>query len=1085
MKKNSFILIILYLLLSFNKTYSQTNWELLNPKPTANTGKDIDFVSNNIGYIITSNELLETLDAGNSWQKKQNISSGNDMSFYNSIGFIVGNYGYVLKSMNSGTSWTQISTGFNVTFNTINIIDKDNIILSSSNSIVKSTDGGITWESLTIPNVKVNKTFFVNSLTGHAACNGGTMLKTIDGGQNWYVTQSTNTFPSNFFTVYFVNENVGFSTREHSEMYKTTDGGETWLEVSGISQAIYDFHFLDEDIGFITGDHGATFKTMDGGATWSSIFFQSGYIYNTSMYGIYFKDSNIGYATGARGRIIKTIDGGNTWTQHSLTYNDINNLQFLDNSIGFAQSGNNFYKTIDGGTSWVLISSLSSYRSINNFTFIDESLGYAATGGTYGGQVLKTEDGGNTWEFLNNGYELIDEGITSIFFINKDIGFISGGFNRKKVMKTTDGGVNWTQVSNQIFGQIQFVNEQIGYGNRIGNYYSAMYKTIDGGNTWNISIEFEGEDINDFHFVDKNNGYFVGDQGLIYKTNDGGTNWQELNIPYEWYELVKFYSKNVGYIADEDGKLYRTMNGGVSWELLTAQYGVNSIELVSDKIFTAGANGKIYRSDIEYESVVLHINPTENISNSSVTLTGNVTSNEGVISGIQFEYSTDYSFNNSVSNTPSTIATNESLNVFVDLKNLNQNTTYYFRLRGSYNSIDYTSEILSFTTLTDYEITTNNTYNYTAITAEIRGNILSNEYDITNIEFQYGTQVDALNSSINGTPSLVIGNSTENIKASLDNLEPRTTYFYRIKATHQNENVYGNILSFTTYPEYAINLYNPSIDGNEVKLSAYINSYNRDITDIVFEYGTLNFENNIGANPSQISANNSAYISATLLNLDTDIVYYYRLKAIHNGETIYSEEHVFNLSGNIIMVSGTIVETGTESLELKGLINSNGAYLTNIQFEYGVTDNFGSLISGTPNFVYGYSTNLITSSINNPLSNQDYYYRLVATYNGNTIYSDTYQYTTGILGISDFFDNEQISIYPNPTTDFVNIKLKTHGIASSIEFYDIVGKLINLGDKLNSSDFIKIDITKFEKGIYILKVNFENNKTIYRKLIIN
>ncbi|WP_159023116.1 YCF48-related protein [Formosa sp. L2A11] len=122
MKKN--LLFLFCITLFINKIHSQTNWELLNPKPTTNTGKDVEFVTTNIGYIITSNELLETLDAGSTWLKKQNISSGNDLSFYNTIGYIVGNYGYVLKSTDNGTSWNQISTGFNSSFNTVNIIDK-------------------------------------------------------------------------------------------------------------------------------------------------------------------------------------------------------------------------------------------------------------------------------------------------------------------------------------------------------------------------------------------------------------------------------------------------------------------------------------------------------------------------------------------------------------------------------------------------------------------------------------------------------------------------------------------------------------------------------------------------------------------------------------------------------------------------------------------------------------------------------------------------------------------------------------------------------------------------------------------------
>lgn len=1083
MKKN--LLILFCIIICINKIHSQTNWELLNPKPTANTGKDVEFVTTNIGYIITSNELLETIDAGSTWLKKQNISGGNDMGFYNATGYIVGNNGYVLKSIDSGTSWSQISTGFNISYNTVNIIDDNNIILSTSNSIVKTDDGGVTWESLSIPNVNVVKTFFTTSLIGHAVSSNGIILKTIDGGENWYSTKDdSNTSPSNYFNIYFINENIGFATRAHNDIYKTTDAGETWTEISSITEAVYDLYFLDENNGFITGEYGATFKTTDGGNTWTSILFQNGYVYNTSMYGIYFQDSSTGYATGARGRIIKTTDGGNTWVQYSSTYNDIRKLEFINSNIAYASVGGTFFKTIDGGNSWFDNGKPNDYPGLNitNFDYVSENIGYAIIYGS----VYKTIDGGLNWNAVNNGNELVSENLYSIAFIDDNIGYVSGEmWYENRIMKTTDGGDTWTTLYNdQKFGQIQFLNELVGYANRIGNYFGAIYKTTDGGITWIISIELEGVDINEFHFVDENNGYFVGDQGLIYKTNDGGTNWEELEIPYEWYTKVNFYSKNIGYIADEDGKLYKTENGGISWEYLTQQYAINSIELINEKIYTGSTNGKIYRSDVEFETIVLHINPAENITNSSANLTGNVTSNGESVSNIQFEYSLDSSFSNIISTTPSTVDADESLNVSIDLVNLESNTTYYYKLTGTQNSNVNSSQILSFTTLPDYEITTNFAYNYSTTTAEISGNIVSNGYDITNVEFQYGMSSDVLDNTISGTPASVLGNTTENVTAGLINLEPETQYFYRIKATHQGEDIYGNIRSFTTYPEYNINLYSPNINGTNVTLSAYLTSYNQDITDIVFEYGTIDYENNISTNPSQVNAYSSNYVSATIANLDTNSNYYYRLKAMHNGDAIYSEEGVFNFSGDIIMVSGTIADTQTNSLELKGLINSYGAYLTDIHFEYGITNSFGSSIAGTPNFVYGYNTNLITSLINNPSPNQTYYYRLVATNNVNIIYSDTYQYTTGALSLTDFDLEQEISIYPNPANDVVNIKSNILEKVEFIEFYNALGQRIYNMNVINSYD-IKVNVSNFRKGVYFIKVNFENSKVVSSKLILN
>lgn len=1081
MKKN--LLIVFCLILFTNKNYSQTNWELLNPKPTDRIGIDIDFVSTSTGYIITATELLETQDAGATWLKKQNITSGSDMSFYNTTGYIVGSGGYVLKSTDSGTTWNEISTGFTGTFNTVTIIDGNNVILSTSNSIVKTTDGGLTWVSLNIPNVFVKKTSFTSALVGHAVCNNGTILKTINGGQNWYATQTSNIYPSNYFTVYFVNENIGFATREHNYLFKTTDGGETWTELSGISQAIYDLYFLDINNGFATGAAGATFKTTDGGITWTPILFQPGYYGNTSMYGIYFQNSTTGFATGARGRIIKTIDGGTTWTHHSPTYNDISDLRFMTNNIGYGLVGNRFFKTTDGGNTWINIGAPVETLYTGNFNFINENLGYALVGGDVGtsgniGTVYKTTDGGISWNPTNNGLEIITEDLYSIDFIDENVGFVSGGFNQRKVMKTTNGGASWTQVETISFGQIQFLNSQVGYGNRVGYSGGRLYKTVDGGSTWTINSDVD-ENISSFHFLDQQNGYFVCVNGLMYKTTDGGTTWQELSLPYEDYTLVKFFSNNIGYIADDFGNLLKTMNGGASWNYVTTQNGMNSIEIVNDKIFTAGTNGRIFRSEITYDDVIFVVNPAQNITNSGATISGNVTSNEGVISNIAFNVG-----GNNIPALPNSVNANESLNISADLTNLAPNTTYSFKLTGSYNSTNYSSQFLIFTTLPDYEITTNNVVNYTSSTAQISGTIVSNESDITAIEFQYGISAAALTSSVNASTQLVTGNTSEYILANLEGLMPGTQYFYRIKATHEGNDIYGSVVSFTTHPDYNITLYSPIIMGNTVTLEAYVSSYNQNITNIVFEYGTIDYENSIVTNPSQVNANNSSYISATLLNLDANAVYYYRLKAIHNGEIIYSQERVFNLSGTIIMVSGTITQPNANALELKGLINSYGAFLTNIQFEYGVTDSFGSSLLGTPNFVYGYNSNLIKATIPNPLSNQTYYYRLVATNNGNTIYSDTYEFTTGTLSLTDFDLAKEVSIYPNPATNYVNITSNMHEKIKSIEFYNALGQLTFYENFSTISD-VKINISNFRKGLYLIKVTFESNKVVSTKLILN
>ena len=60
---------------------------------------------------------------------------------------------------------------------------------------------------------------------------------------------------------------------------------------------------------------------------------------------------------------------------------------------------------------------------------------------------------------------------------------------------------------------------------------------------------------------------------------------------------------------------------------------------------------------------------------------------------------------------------------------------------------------------------------------------------------------------------------------------------------------------------------------------------------------------------------------------------------------------------------------------------------------------------------------------------------------------------------------DQVSIYPNPTTDIINVNVPSSVEVSGITIYDILGK--NTGASINNG---AIDISNLTKGIYILSV---------------
>jgi hypothetical protein len=71
-----------------------------------------------------------------------------------------------------------------------------------------------------------------------------------------------------------------------------------------------------------------------------------------------------------------------------------------------------------------------------------------------------------------------------------------------------------------------------------------------------------------------------------------------------------------------------------------------------------------------------------------------------------------------------------------------------------------------------------------------------------------------------------------------------------------------------------------------------------------------------------------------------------------------------------------------------------------------------------------------------------------------------------------------IQIYPNPTNGSITVNLGKNKNIMGISLYDIQGK--NLYSVKNMNDILTIDFSGFEKGIYILTVNRENDSKNYK-----
>ena len=260
---------------------------------------------------------------------------------------------------------------------------------------------------------------------------------------------------------------------------------------------------------------------------------------------IHFINSSTGWAVGYNGTILKTTDGGDTWvTKNSGVTSTLRDVFFIDASNGWtvSQIDGRILKTEDGGESWATKASLGV--TLIGVHFIDANTGWVVGAG---GTIRKTTNGGDSWSSQNNG----TENHFDVHFIDANTGWIAGNAGGN-IKKTTNGGTSWTTqtpASPPDFYQIQFLDANTGYAGGAYGGGENLYKTTDGGSNWNV-LPAISSSVYNLHFVDANNGWVI-TAGGIYKTTDGGSNWvQETSTVFKGSYFV---DANTGWVAGWNG----------------------------------------------------------------------------------------------------------------------------------------------------------------------------------------------------------------------------------------------------------------------------------------------------------------------------------------------------------------------------------------------------------------------------------------------------------------------------------------------------------------------------------------------------
>lgn len=374
------------------------------------------------------------------------------------------------------------------------------------------------------------------------------VFKSIDGGKNWFPSNSGiprkggpsgDAIPIFCLTIDQNNPDIVWAgMQQQLGIFKSVDGGNSWVEkVEGIEEPT-----------------GITFRGFSVDPRSSDIVYAAGEISSTLWAG---KDSIGAAFDKTKGVVYKTTDGGENW---NAIWRGENLARYI------------FIHPYHPDTLYVSTGIFD--REAANSDHIAQIPG--------GEGILKSTDGGITWQQKNNGLTNLYIGTLFMHPKNPDT-LLAGSANEvypdgNGVFLTTDGGESWNQVHGDRAESVEFSlsDPKIAYA---GND-ASIYKSIDGGQNWNkvstgadgwgspevqagVPIDFQVDPNKPDRLFANNYG------GGNFLSEDGGVTWNVASAGYtgvEVHDLCISPTDPMRVYAAARSGVFASSDGGNNWE---------------------------------------------------------------------------------------------------------------------------------------------------------------------------------------------------------------------------------------------------------------------------------------------------------------------------------------------------------------------------------------------------------------------------------------------------------------------------------------------------------------------------------------
>jgi photosystem II stability/assembly factor-like uncharacterized protein len=484
------------------------------------------------------------------------------------------------------------------------------------------------------------------------------VFKTTDEAEHWSEATSSTLSQNIIYSLVVDPQNAStlyarvFGPGSQNGVFRSTDGGKTWTRTT------VDLFLLTIDPqGAIYAAGSVLFKSADGGTTWSALSFSgaiSALVFDP-------QNPNSMYAADFSG-VYKSTDGGASWSGPGSGMRAIGLLSLAIDPQSpdtlYAGTGLAFFKSMDRGKNWMANSSWKPAYNAPVTIAVDpknSSKLYAAAVADEGycAGLFGSRDAGMSWANIG----LI--GCISAVVVdpqNPDtvyVAMLSAGVVK---INSLDGGQSWTGINSGLAGDtvtalaLDPQNPQILYAgvqSRAGlGVVSTLFKTTDGGMTWNSTAMTVAKSIVNAVTIDSQNSNTVyavtatspNAPGGLWKSVDGGASWRDLSpsLPSPVYTVAVNPKNPTTIYAGTDFAAMTSMDAGETWAPLASNIGSARLLTLDPKnpstLYAAGPGGlfeistsaSLNVTSIGFDVSVVKIGTTFNATIAGPNLTGQV-----------------------------------------------------------------------------------------------------------------------------------------------------------------------------------------------------------------------------------------------------------------------------------------------------------------------------------------------------------------------------------------------------------------------------------------------------------------------------